>query len=99
MITMRQPAGPAGSTKTLSDDDFSAPVDDRYFEDYKPGAVYEYGYLTVTEAEILDFARAFDPQPIHLDPGFAAPAPFHGLIPPRPHPPRPITPLFPTPLP
>jgi acyl dehydratase len=80
MITMRQPASPAGSTRTLSDDDFSAAVDDRYFEDYKPGAVYEYGYLTVTEAEILDFARAFDPQPIHVDPEFAAQGPFHGLI-------------------
>src|SRR5258708_14368050 len=80
MMTMRQPAGPAGSTKTLSDDDCSAPVDDRSFEDYKPGAVYEYGFLTVTEAEILDFARALDPQPIHVDPEFAAHGPFHGLI-------------------
>ena len=80
MITMKQPADPAQGTRTLSDDDFSAPVDDRYFEDYKPGAVYEYGYLTVTEAEILDFARAFDPQPIHVDPEFAAHGPFHGLI-------------------
>jgi hypothetical protein len=25
MITMRQPAGPAGSTRTLSDDDFATP--------------------------------------------------------------------------
>ena len=68
------------STKTLSDDDFAVPIDDRYFEDYVPGAVYEYGYITVTEAEILDFARAFDPQPIHVDPEFAAAGPFHGLI-------------------
>jgi acyl dehydratase len=80
MITMRQPADPARSTRTLSDEDFSASIDDRYFEDYKPGAVYEYGYLTVTEAEILDFARALDPQPIHVDPDFAAQGPFHGLI-------------------
>ncbi len=80
MITMRQPAGPAGSTRTLSDDDFAAPIEDRYFEDYVPGAVYEYGYVTVTEAEILDFARKFDPQPIHVDPEFAAHGPFGGLI-------------------
>src|SRR5260370_20044789 len=80
MITMRQPAGPAGSTRTLSDDDFSVPIDDRYFEDYKPGAVYEYGHITVSETEILDFARAFDPQPIHVDPAFAAQGPFRGLI-------------------
>ncbi|MGA8458695.1 MAG: MaoC family dehydratase [Streptosporangiaceae bacterium] len=68
------------STRTLSADDFAVPIDDRYFEDYVQGAVYEYGYITVTEAEILDFARAFDPQPIHVDPEFAAAGPFHGLI-------------------
>jgi len=77
---MTQPADPAGNTRTLSDDDFPAPIDDRYFEDYLPGAVYEYGYATVTEADILDFARAFDPQPIHTDLEFAARGPFGGLI-------------------
>jgi acyl dehydratase len=76
---MRQPAGPAGSTHALGGD-FPVPIDDRYFEDYTPGAAYEYGYITVTEAEILDFARAFDPQPIHVDPAFAAQGPFGGLI-------------------
>jgi acyl dehydratase len=80
MISMRQPAGPAAATRTLSDDDFPVPAQDRYFEDYVPGAVYEYGYVTVTEAEILDFARAFDPQPIHVDPELAAKGPFGGLI-------------------
>jgi acyl dehydratase len=34
----------------------------------------------VTEAEILEFARVFDPQPIHVDPVFAAEGPFGGLI-------------------
>ena len=77
---MTQPAGPAGSTRTLSDDDFAAPIDDRYLEDYTPGAVFEYGYVTVTEAGILDFARKFDPQPIHTDPEYAAAGPFRGLI-------------------
>jgi acyl dehydratase len=76
---MRDPANPAVNAKPLSDD-FAAPIDDRYFEDYKEGGVYEYGHLTVTEAEILAFARAFDPQPIHVDPEFAAGGPFHGLI-------------------
>ena len=36
---MTQPADPAGSTGTLSDHDFAAPIDDRYLEDYVPGAV------------------------------------------------------------
>jgi acyl dehydratase len=76
---MHQGATPP-ATKTLSEHDFAAPIDDRYFEDYVAGAVYEYGYVTVTEAEILDFARAFDPQPIHTDLQFAAAGPFGGLI-------------------
>jgi acyl dehydratase len=76
---MPQGASPP-STKTLSADDFAVPIDDRYFEDYLQGAVYEYGYITVTEAEILDFATKFDPQPIHVDLEFAADGPFQGLI-------------------
>jgi acyl dehydratase len=76
---MHQGATPP-ATKTLSEHDFAAPIDDRYFEDYTPGAVYEYGYITVSEADILGFARAFDPQPIHTDLEFAAAGPFGGLI-------------------
>jgi len=76
---MRDPANSAERTKPLGDD-FAMPIDDRYFEDYREGAVYQYGYLAVSEAEILDFARAFDPQPIHVNPEFAAAEPFHGLI-------------------
>jgi acyl dehydratase len=69
-----------GATRTLSAADFAVPVEDRYFEDYQAGAVYEYGYASVTEAEILAFARQFDPQPIHVDAAFAASGPFGGLI-------------------
>jgi acyl dehydratase len=58
----------------------TAPLDDRWFEDYKPGAVYEYGYATLTEDELLDFARKFDPQPMHIDPDYASSGPFGGLI-------------------
>lgn len=56
------------------------PVQDRWFEDYEPGAVHEYGYATLTEDELLDFARKFDPQPMHIDPAYAAAGPFGGLI-------------------
>ncbi|HEY4024433.1 MAG TPA: MaoC family dehydratase [Pseudonocardiaceae bacterium] len=64
----------------LRDTDFAAPTDDRYFEDYVVGASHEYGYETITEAEILDFARLYDPQPIHIDLSYAANGPFKGLI-------------------
>jgi acyl dehydratase len=67
-------------TGPLSGHDFAAPIDDRYFEDYPPGAVFEYGWIEVTEADILRFAAEFDPQPIHVDPGYAATGPFGGLI-------------------
>jgi acyl dehydratase len=60
--------------------EFPTPIDDRWFEDYVAGAVYEFGDVTITEEEILEFARRFDPQPIHTDPGYAAGGPFHGLI-------------------
>jgi acyl dehydratase len=68
------------ATRALTDADFAAPIDDRYFEDYDPGSVYEYGYATVTEDEIREFAEQFDPQRIHTDPDFAARGPFGGLI-------------------
>jgi acyl dehydratase len=64
----------------LSPTDFAVPVEDRYFEDYVPGAVYEYGRIPATEAEIIDFARRFDPQDMHVDPEAAARGRFGGLI-------------------
>jgi acyl dehydratase len=61
-------------------DDFAAPIEDRWFDDYKPGAVYEFGYATLTADELVDFATRFDPQPMHIDPVYAAAGPFGGLI-------------------
>ena len=37
------------------------------FEDFKPGAIAEYGPRLVTREEIVAFAAEFDPQPMHLD--------------------------------
>jgi acyl dehydratase len=68
------------ATRTLGEADFTAPIDDRYFEDYQGGAVYEYGYATVAEEEVIAFARRFDPQPFHADPELATAGPFGGLI-------------------
>ena len=49
------------NTRTLSPTDFAVPIDDRYFEDYATGAIYEYGYLTVAEQDIVGFRRAVRP--------------------------------------
>jgi len=59
---------------------FSVPINERYFEDYVPGPVFEYGPISVTEAEVIDFAKKFDPQDIHTDPVKATRGPFGGLI-------------------
>ena len=77
---MAEPSGHQNATRTLSDSDFSARIGDRYFEDYAAGAVYEYGYASVSEPDIIAFAERFDPQPIHVDPRLAAAGPFGGLI-------------------
>src|SRR5436190_12638572 len=53
---------------------------ERYFEDYPPGAVFEGGKIAVSEAEILEFARKYDPQAMHTDPEAAARGYFGGLI-------------------
>ena len=42
--------------------EFVTPVDDRYFEDYVPGAVHQFGDIKVDQAEIISFAKRFDPQ-------------------------------------
>jgi len=43
-------------------------VPDIFFEDFIEGEVKTLKSHTVTEAEIIAFARQFDPQPMHLDP-------------------------------
>lgn len=60
--------------------DLPVPVDRRYFEDYVPGSVLEYGAITVTEEDMIEFAERFDPQPFHVDADAAAEGPFGGLI-------------------
>jgi acyl dehydratase len=68
------------SESPLSPAEFAAPIEDRWFEDFVPGAVYEFGRVEVTRDEIIDFARRFDPQPMHVDPDAAAHGHFRGLI-------------------
>ncbi len=38
-----------------------------YYEDVVVGAVVHLGTTTVSKADIIAFARAYDPQPLHLD--------------------------------
>jgi acyl dehydratase len=52
----------------------------RYFEDFQVGDVRDVGPVSVSEAEIVEFAQRFDPQPFHVDPEAAKASPFRGLI-------------------
>ena len=51
-----------------------------HWEDFAVGQSEEMGRHTFTEAEIIDFARQFDPQPFHIDPAAAKKSAFGGLI-------------------
>ncbi|MDX6398231.1 MAG: hypothetical protein QOJ43_1639 [Gaiellaceae bacterium] len=55
-------------------------MSDLTFEDFQPGQVFELGSTSVTEEEIVAFARQFDPQPFHVDPQAAQESVFGGLI-------------------
>jgi acyl dehydratase len=59
---------------------FPADRTQRFFEDYRPGLVLRFGAARVDEAEVVEFARRFDPQPFHVDAAQAAAGPFGGLI-------------------
>ena len=51
-----------------------------YFDDFVIGQTFELGSVTVTEAEIVEFATRYDPQPFHVDPEAAKSSSFGGLI-------------------
>jgi acyl dehydratase len=52
----------------------------RYLEDFTVGEKFRTRGMTVDESEIMDFARKYDPQPIHIDQEAAGAGPFDGLI-------------------
>jgi len=52
----------------------------RYLEDFSEGQVFELGEETVSEAELLEFARRYDAQPFHVDREAAKKSMYGGLI-------------------
>lgn len=67
-------------TGLLGDGVCFAPIGDRWFEDYVPGSVFDFGDASLSEAEIVAFAHDYDPQSIHTDPAWSVTGPFGGLI-------------------
>jgi acyl dehydratase len=51
-----------------------------YWEDFTPGRVFETATRTLSEEEIVRFAREYDPQSYHTDAEAARSSPFGGLI-------------------
>jgi len=51
-----------------------------YFDDLAVGQKYPFAKRTVSEEEIIDFARQYDPQRFHIDREAARATPFGGVI-------------------
>lgn len=70
VVTLSSDATPdcSGARKRLSVDDMVV------------GRVFDLGTYEVTTAEIVSFAKQWDPLPIHIDEARAQAGPFHGLI-------------------
>ena len=55
-------------------------TDVEWFEDYRVGDEFLGERVVVSEKEIIDFARTYDPQSMHIDPIAAKSSPFQGII-------------------
>ena len=64
----------------MSESGGQVPPKARYFEDYAVGEVFEFGEYVVDEQELVEFGRAYDPQPFHTDAEAARKTHFGGLI-------------------
>ncbi|SPJ15723.1 Acyl dehydratase [Syntrophobacter sp. SbD2] len=64
----------------MNDSTCATKIEDRCLEDYVIGSVSEFGSIAVDEAQIIDFARRFDPQVFHTDPEAAKKSIYGGLI-------------------
>jgi acyl dehydratase len=53
---------------------------EQHFEDFAIGDVFRAAPATLSEADIVDFARRYDPQPFHTDKAAATASQFGGLI-------------------
>ncbi len=64
----------------MSKSNFSTTPQERYLEDYVEGTTHEFGPITITEDEIVQFGKKFDPQLFHMDPNGAKETVYGGLI-------------------
>lgn len=51
-----------------------------FFDDLEAGQIYPLGSCSLSEEEIIAFAKCYDPQPFHIDPKAAADTIYGGVI-------------------
>jgi acyl dehydratase len=59
---------------------FTTVPDNRYFEDYTPGAVHELGSVNVDEREVIEFGKRYVPLSSHTDKEAAKNSIYGGVI-------------------
>jgi acyl dehydratase len=59
---------------------FKAAPNQRYFEDYVPGAVHEFGFIEVDEQEVIEFGKRYVPLSYHVDKEAAKNSIYGGII-------------------
>ena len=64
----------------MSTQRFAHPPHDRYFEDYVPGTVHEFGSIAVEEQEVVEFGKRFVPLSYHIDKEAAKSSIYGGVI-------------------
>lgn len=64
----------------MNNSNFADAPEDRYFEDYVPGSVHEFGSIAVDEQDVLEFGRRYVPLPYHVDKEAAKKSIYGGLI-------------------
>ena len=52
----------------------------KFLEDFREGEVWQSRPIVLGEGEMIAYAKANDPQPIHVDPDAAKDGPFGGII-------------------
>jgi acyl dehydratase len=59
---------------------FKHPPENRYFDDYIPAEVHEFGSIVVDEAEVVEFGTRYVPLSYHVDKEAATQSIYGGLI-------------------
>ena len=72
--------GPGSPAAIVLDSSFMNDDELKYFEDFVPGEVEKVGEHHLTQEEIIEFGRKWDPQSFHIDPVAAGKSVFQGLI-------------------